>query len=191
MLVDCDGVLLNWESPFDEYVRKKYGVSMVDSGEYYLTQRYGIDSQLADVMTKDFNQSSEFSDLPVLPGAVEALCDIHRRGVTIICVTSTVAGALTGDLRKKNLAKHFGSAIGEIHLLNVDQCKRAVLSQWRDSGHIWVEDLPKNAIVGAELGLRSILIDAPYNRGDYDLLRVYGDRHWDQIHTIAVKHYGI
>lgn len=191
ILVDCDGVLLNWESTFDEYVSRKYGVRMVDSSAYYLTSRYAIDDQLADVMTKDFNQSEEFANLPALPGAIEAICDLYSRGAEIICVTSTVAGSLTGELRLRNLSMHFGKAISKTHLLNVDQCKRGVLSRWTNTGFIWVEDLPRNALVGKELGLRSILVDAPYNRGDYDLLRVSGDRHWDQIHTIALEHYGI
>lgn len=191
LLVDCDGVLLNWEKSFDDYVSRKYGLTIVDEAAYYLTSRYNIDGQLADVVTKDFNQSEEFANLPAFPGAIDAICDLRSRGTEIICVTSTVAGSRTGNLRLRNLSMHFGNAISETHLLNVDQCKREVLSKWANTGYIWVEDLPKNAIVGKELGLRSILVDAPYNRGDYDLLRVTGDRHWDQIHTIALEHYGI
>ena len=191
ILVDCDGVLLNWEKTFDEYVSRKYGVTIVDESEYYLTARYGISSQLADIMTNDFNQSETYGDLPAYPGAAEAIKDLHSRGSQIICVTSTVAGSMTGELRLRNLKKNFGRAIVETHLLNVDQCKRGVLTKWAGSGYLWVEDLPKNAIVGKELGLKSILVDAPYNRGNYDLIRVSGDRHWDQIHTIALSHYGI
>lgn len=41
--------------------------------------------------------------------------------------------------------------------------KPKYLEQYRDSGLLWVEDLPKNAMMGLELGLDPILIQSEWN----------------------------
>ena len=64
--------------------------------------------------------------------------------------------------------------------------KDNVLAEFHNTGLYWVEDKPKNALVGLNYGLKPLLIDHTYNR-DFkhpDIRRV---NNWKEIHQIIAR----
>ena len=56
------------------------------------------------------------------------------------------------------------------------------LSQWRGSGAIWVEDKWSNAILGADMGIRTFLMKQSYN-SNHDYKGVEKIDNWRQIYN--------
>jgi uncharacterized HAD superfamily protein len=70
------------------------------------------------------------------------------------------------------------------------KAKKPILEEYKDSRLYWVEDKVSNAIMGHELGLRSILVNHTYNLNYEEnplnkpqYLRV---NNWKQIYDIVV-----
>ena len=67
--------------------------------------------------------------------------------------------------REENLKREFGETVFErIECLDCGADKTEALKRYEDSEFIWVEDKPENAEVGAKLGLKSFLLNQPYNK---------------------------
>ena len=56
------------------------------------------------------------------------------------------------------------------------------LSQWRGSGAIWVEDKWSNAVLGADMGIRTFLMKQSYN-SNHDYKGVEKIDNWRQIYN--------
>ena len=72
MLVDCDGVVLNWEYAFDIFM-EEYGFKRVDGAEfiYDIGKRYGVEKSQGKKLIKQFNESAAIGFLPPLRDSVE------------------------------------------------------------------------------------------------------------------------
>jgi hypothetical protein len=67
-----------------------------------------------------------------------------------------------------NLAKLFGkTAFDKVVCLDTGADKDEALKPYKDTGCWWVEDKPENAMVGHNLGLRSVLIEHGHNMHFY------------------------
>jgi hypothetical protein len=86
----------------------------------------------------------------------------------------------TKNLRWINFKNIFGNtAFVDLICLDTGGDKDQALGEYKDSGMWWIEDKASNASLGADLGLKSILINHPHNQYHVDnrLLRVdtWGD----------------
>ena len=106
ILVDCDGVLTNWEYAFDIFMLE-YGFKKVPDANlvYDIGARYGLDKAQGKKLIKQFNESASIGFLPPLRDAVQYVTKLADEGWDFICITSLSTNKYAQKLRKMNLAK--------------------------------------------------------------------------------------
>jgi hypothetical protein len=105
-------------------------------------------------------------DVPVFRDARSGVAKLVEEGYKFHAITAMGLDPYAREARKINLERVFGyDTFVELTVTDIydPDSKRKTLEQYRDSGLYWIEDKPSNAELGAELGLRSIMIDHPYN----------------------------
>lgn len=167
ILVDCDGVLLDWETAFDTWMAGHgYKINPGGQDEYLMYRRYPIPREDARRLIKIFNESAAIGYLPPLRDAQWYVRRLHEEhGYVFHCITSLSRDPSAKKLREMNLAKLFGeTAFEKIICLGTGDDKDGVLGyDYKDTGCWWIEDKPENADVGHRLGLRSILMEHGHN----------------------------
>lgn len=171
ILVDCDGVLLNWEYAFAIWM-ESHGFESVPGGElnYDIGERYNISHEQGRKLIKMFNESAAIGFLPPLRDAMYYVKRLHEEhGYVFHCITSLSTDPNAQKLRKMNLDKLFGDTVFEkIVCLPTGADKHEALEPYRDSGCWWIEDKPENAEVGYAVGLKSLIIEHGHNMHYYN-----------------------
>jgi len=166
ILVDADGVLLNWEYAFDVWM-EQHGFKKIPGGDlnYDIGKRYGIDRDQGKKLIKMFNESAAIGFLPPLRDAMYYVKRLHEEfGYVFHCITSLSLDPNAGKLREMNLKKLFGdTAFERVVCLDTGADKDAALAHYKDTGCWWVEDKYDNAELGHNLGLRSLLMEHGHN----------------------------
>jgi len=170
ILVDADGVLLNWEYAFAIWM-EQHGFTKVPGSEfeYDIGRRYGIDKEQGRKLIKMFNESAAIGFLPPLRDAMYYVKRLHEEyGYVFHCITSLSLDSNAKKLREMNLNKLFGkTAFERVVCLDTGADKDHALAPYQDTGCYWIEDKPENAEVGHNLGLRSILMEHGHNMYHY------------------------
>jgi len=188
ILVDADGVLLNWEYAFSIWM-EQHGFEKVPGGDlnYDIGERYNISWDQGKKLIKMFNESASIGFLPPLRDAMYYVKRLHEEhGYVFHCITSLSSDVNAQRLREMNLSKLFGdTAFERIVCLETGADKNDALEPYRDSGCWWVEDKPENAEVGHNMGLRSILMEHGHNMNHYnkDIPVV---KNWKEVYDIVV-----
>lgn len=187
ILVDADGVLLNWEYAFDTWMsehghQKQEGYQF----KYDISKRYGIEKVVGKKLVKTFNESAAIGFLPPLRDAIHYVRKLHEEhGYIFHCITSLSLDRNAQRLRKMNLEKLFGETVfEEIVCLDTGADKDEALEKYRGSELVWVEDKVDNAEVGQRLGLKSIIVEHGHNMdytGDIPVVK-----NWREIYDIIV-----
>lgn len=184
ILVDADGVLLDWEYAFDVYLQT-HGFNKVEGGQfkYDIGKRYGIDREQGKKLIKIFNESAHIGFLPPLRDAMFYVKRLHEEhGYVFHCITSLSKDENPQELRRMNLRKLFGQTCFEKFVfLDTGADKDAALEPYRNSGYWWIEDKIVNAEVGHELGLNSLLMEHGHNM-DYENPAVPRVRNWKEVY---------
>lgn len=166
ILVDCDGVLCNWEYAFAVWMTQ-HGHDRLPGTEfeYDIGRRYGITKEQGRKLIKLFNESAAIGFLPPLRDAMHYVKRLHEEhGFVFHCITSLSLDPNAQKLREMNLTKLFGTTVFErIVCLDTGAAKDHVLTEYQDSGCWWIEDKSENADVGDRLGLRSMLMEHGHN----------------------------
>ena len=169
ILTDCDGVVMNWEYAFCCWLEQR-GYTQIENGnwEYDIAKRFGISRNEAIKHVITFNESAAMGFLPALRDAMYYVKRLHEEhGYVFRCITSLSLDKNAYKLRKMNLEKLFGkTAFEELVCLDTGADKDEALEPYRDSGLYWIEDKMTNAVLGQELGLKSILIEHGFNMND-------------------------
>jgi hypothetical protein len=166
ILVDADGVLLDWEFAFSIWMEEH---GFVKQGrhqfEYDIGTRYGIDRDQSFKLIKMFNESAAIGFLPPLRDAMYYVKRLHEEhGYVFHCITSLSTDVNAGRLREMNLRKLFGrTAFEGITCLATGADKHSALEPYTNSFLWWIEDKPENADLGYDLGLRSVLMEHGHN----------------------------
>ena len=185
ILTDCDGVILNWEKQFHRWMNDR-GYNVVKSGVYEIHDTYDIAQERAMKYVEEFNTSAYLIDLPPFKDALSGVATLKENGYKFIAITTVGGNYHTHYLRKINLENLFGKdTFVELHCLSESEGKKNTLERFKDSGLYWIEDLPKNAKLGADLGLRTLLIDHSYNK-DFNDDRIIRVRSWKDICNIII-----
>lgn len=184
ILVDADGVLLDWEYAFDVYLQT-HGFNKVEGGQfkYDIGKRYGIDREQGKKLIKIFNESAHIGFLPPLRDAMFYVKRLHEEhGYVFHCITSLSKDENPQELRKMNLRKLFGAtAFEKFVFLDTGADKDAALEPYRNSGYWWIEDKIVNAEVGHELGLNSLIMEHGHNM-DYENPAIPRVRNWKEVY---------
>jgi hypothetical protein len=89
-------------------------------------------------------------------------------------------------LREQNLREVFGDVFDFVLCIDTGADKDEALLPYKGSGMWWIEDKPENAQLGADFGLRTLLVRHPHNANfHYDGVKVVDN--WAQIYTTIVS----
>jgi FMN phosphatase YigB (HAD superfamily) len=184
ILTDCDGVLLNWEGAFTNWMSMRgYKVDDNNRREYHMGKRYGISSEEKDRTVRAFNESAWMKYLNPLRDAVYYVDLLHRKhGYTFHMCTSLTTDEYAQKLRIENIERLFGkTAFTKYIFCDTGADKDEALKPYRDSGYLWVEDKVENAELGLQMGLDSVLISHPWNiNHNNDHIPKY--RYWKELY---------
>jgi hypothetical protein len=188
ILVDGDGVILDWEYAFDIYLQT-HGFNKVEGGEfkYNIGKRYGIDPEQGKKLVKIFNESAAIGFLPPMRDSmfyVKKLAEEH--GYRFHLISSLSKDENAQELRKMNIRKLFGEyAFEKFIFLDTGADKDEALAPYRDTGYYWVEDKIVNAEVGYAMGLKSLLLEHGHSI-DYNNPNIPKLKNWREIYEIIV-----
>ena len=189
ILVDADGVLLDWEWAFNVWMQEQ-GFERVKGYQfvYDMGDRYGISKDQCKKLVKIFNNSAHIGFLPALRDAMFYIKRLHEEhGYCFHCITSLSEDANAGKLRKMNLRKLFGrTAFEEFVILDTGANKDEALAEYKDTGLWWIEDKPENALAGLNVGLKPLLMEHGHNMSfkHPDVLRV---KNWKMIYDLVTS----
>lgn len=186
ILVDCDGVLLDWEYSFDQWM-KRHGYEIAVDGPYQMKEKYGMPEKDIKRLIRMFNESATIRKLPPLRDAIKYVKKLHEEhGYIFHCVTSLSNDQYAQHLRTKNLIEMFGPSVFEKYTyLDTGADKDEALAEYKDTQCYWVEDKIKNAEVGYDLGLRSLLVKHTHNE-DYCNSKIPVLKNWKEIYNTIV-----
>jgi hypothetical protein len=187
ILVDCDGVILDWEYAFDVYMQQ-HGFNRVEGGglKYSIGARYDISNEQGKRLIKIFNESAHIGFLPPLRDAMYYVKRLHEEhGYVFHAITSLSQDPNACELRTMNLRKLFGkTAFEKFVYLDTGADKDAALEPYQGTGCFWIEDKIVNCQVGRDLGLKSLLMEHGHNM-DYTDPEIPRVRNWREIYEIV------
>lgn len=166
ILTDVDGVLLDWETAFEEYaIARGYAFNENKRIVYSMGVQLGITDEEARKLITNFNHSVEFGNIKPWRDSVEYIKRFKDEGWRFVAITTAGEHPYTWPLRKANLDAVFGTdAIDELYVLPLNGDKGIELVKYKDSGLFWIEDKPSNAVLGYQYGLNPLLMDTFHNR---------------------------
>jgi FMN phosphatase YigB (HAD superfamily) len=166
ILVDCDGVLLDWEWAFNIWMTERGYVQRPNAKDYYKIsdQFENLSAPEAKKFTRLFNESAAIGFLPPLRDSVYWVKRLNEEfGYRFICITSLSTDKNAQKLRRMNLEKYYGNVFDDVICLETGSDKHEALDAFKGTGYWWIEDKPENADVGYERGLKSVLIEHGHN----------------------------
>lgn len=165
VLLDSDGVLLNWEQGLQTWMAQEHphlsNPSHYDEHAFELSLRYNISRELGNQLVWDFHNHVEFTRLHPLPRSQQAISKLSQR-FHLVVITACGVDQQIQEYRKQNLINCFGDVFEKIICVNRSVDKAVFLKSYPSS--YWVEDHATNANMGSDLGHLSFLVDAPYNQ---------------------------
>jgi hypothetical protein len=180
ILTDADGVILNWETHFHSWMDAR-GYNKVKNGIYDINEQYDVSLKESKRLVIEFNNSAWIGSCPALRDARSGIATLYEHGYNFVCITSLSLDPYAKELRWQNLRRLFGSeAFIDLVCLDTGADKDAALEPYRNSGLQWLEDKPENAVLGADLGLNTIIVDHSYNR-ELDDPRIRRAANWKDI----------
>ena len=186
ILTDCDGVILDWEYAFDQWM-KRHNYIKHNAGDYKIHVNYNLDEKETKRLVRMFNESAWIRKLPPLRDAMYYVRKLHvEHGYVFHAITSLSNDQYAQHLRTKNLRELFGDTVFEKYVyLDTGADKDEVLAEYANTKCWWVEDKPENADCGIKFGLNSILVDHAHNQ-DYagSAIRV---TNWKEIYEHIVN----
>jgi uncharacterized HAD superfamily protein len=185
ILTDVDGVLLEWENHFANWMLAK-GYQQKPGKEkiYSMDKRYGLTTKKKEELIKEFNNSAWMSTQTPLPESQTWVKLLHAEGWTFIPITSQTKDIPAQELRKRRLQELFGGTVFEnFFILDTGEDKDSALAEFHGTGLWWVEDKPENALLGLEYGLRPLLMDQKYNC-KFKHPKIKRVSNWREIRTI-------
>ena len=166
ILVDCDGVLMNWEYAMNCWMQQRgFEIKPDFDNSYDIGERYGLNKTKSKELVRDFNSSAAMGFLPPLRDAIHYVRKLHEQhGYIFHMITSLSLDEHAQRLRRMNTEKLFGeTAFSGYTFLDTGADKNDALDKYRDSGMTWIEDKIENALVGEEAGLDCLLMEHGHN----------------------------
>jgi FMN phosphatase YigB (HAD superfamily) len=186
---------VDWNSEFNEFMCELGFPQLPNTdSEYSLAVRHGIDADFAHSLVREFNESSRIAKLKPFADSVEYVTKLADLGFKFIVVTSISDAPQAHYFRSRNLKNIFGNVFKEIHCIEMGASKANILSSnWLDTGYFWIEDHMRQAEAGHEAGLKTVLINHPYNSHyTTDLFpTVSYTSPWKEIYEMVCKEYNL
>ena len=167
IITDCDGVLLDWCYAYDIWMSEQGYQRQPDTDHSFnQTVRYGISEEDMIDTIKSFNESGSVGYLPAFKDSVQYVTRLAEEGWRFDVVSSLHIDKYAQTLRKKNLTHLFGDVFDKIDAsLSFTGGKGDYLAEhYGNTGYWWIEDSVSHAVSGQDAGLKSIIMDHPYNK---------------------------
>lgn len=161
LIHDIDDTILLCADAMQHYFATEHGL-ITDQrlrDHHDIPKLFSIDVPTTLDLIAQFQRSSHLVRMAPEACALTVLPDLYRAGYRFIAISASLRE--TSERRKQHLEATFGIPWEAVHCIGLTLCKREALEAY-PSG-VWVDDLPRHAVAGAELGHRSFLIDRPYN----------------------------
>ena len=180
ILTDCDGVLLDWDLAFEQWMLNQgYPKHVKDT--YDTGIAYQIERSDQRRLVKTFNESAWMGFMEPFRDAVNGVQRLVDNGYKFHCITSMTVETKATELRKYNLEKVFGKDVfTEYVFLNIGKDKDEALAPYEGTEYYWLEDKPKNAECGLQFGLKPILIEHEHNK-NYKNENIMLLKNWEEI----------
>lgn len=190
IITDCDGVLLNWEYAFNEWMEFNGYKPVNNYKQYYqIKEQYDLPSNnFGHKLIKEFNASAAIGFIPAHRDAQYFVKKLHEQfGYRFVVVTSLSTNPYAQELRKRNLVKLFGDAFEEYIFLDTGADKNDVLREVfvKYGKRWWIEDKPENVDVGIDMGFDGLLVEHRHNLDYKGKAIVVKD--WQEICNIITK----
>lgn len=192
ILTDVDGVLLDWEYTFSNWLQTKgnYQEITAHHTDYGIHNKYGGDKAEFKKLVREFNNSAWIGFLPAFRDAVGSVEAIRKEfGYTFHVITSLSEDEYACHLRTMNLERLFGKDTFTRYIyLDTGADKDEALKDYAGTGCIWVEDKPENAQEGLKHGLCSVLMQHKHtSNASTDGINIVDD--WRGVYHIANMFY--
>jgi FMN phosphatase YigB (HAD superfamily) len=194
ILTDCDEVLFDWATPFEEWVRQTYPEHRDAAGclqDFWHVEAWlGCELEASREMIRIFNSDPQYwTCFAPLPGVVENVHKLYSEDYRFVAITACATDRDTWDGRWKNLNDVFGYGVFDtLHCVGLAEPKKEHLARYQPT--YWVEDKMKHASAGADVGHTSFLINYKHNE-KYRDDRVQRVDSWDEIYQhIKLKENG-
>ena len=166
VILDCDGVLLDFTAGIRPFARLRYGLDLHPDGpsDFDMRAWTGLDRDGVRDLVNAFNSGEDtgFDALPPMPGAVEGVRRLLVAGYRLQVLSSADAGGASVRSRLRNLDAVFGDVFEEVTLIGLGASKRDLLARFAPCD--WVDDHVPNAIAGVQAGHRAHVIRQSHNR---------------------------
>lgn len=167
IILDCDGVLLDWAYAFDVWMGEHGHKRLKNTDQYYGQDlRYGISMEESIRYIQDFNESGCVGFIPAYKDSVEYVTKLNKLGYRFEVISCLAQDKYSQKLREKNLRHLFGDVFDFIDCsLSFTGGKYDYLKNKYDgNNYMWIEDSISHADSGQRVGLRSVLMDHSYNQ---------------------------
>jgi beta-phosphoglucomutase-like phosphatase (HAD superfamily) len=187
VLVDCDGVLVDWQYSFDSWMKEHGYTAIAGIESYDLDEVYGVSRPEMKALVRNFNESAAICCIPPLRDAVKYVRKMHEElGCIFHCITSLGLNQFAVKLRQENIENLFGkTAFEKIICLDTGADKDDALLPYIDSGCLWVEDKISNAELGSRMGLTAVLMEHEYSK-DYQNDDIVKVKTWKEIYELMI-----
>ena len=190
ILTDIDGVVLDWEEGFSVWMEHHGHDTVEGFKEFYgIHDRYGIRKEASKKLVEQFNSSAAIGFLPPLRDAQYYIKMLHEKHkFQFVAVTSLSNDPYAQKLRERNLAKLFGDNVFlDVICLDcgADKDEKLIELSEKYEGCYWIEDKVENALVGADIGYDTLLMEHKYNmtaKGEFEIVK-----NWEMIYEKVVR----
>ena len=186
IIVDCDGVLLDWCYAFDVWMSEQgYNKIPNRQSSYDQSYRYRIPKEQANRQIRNFNESGCVGFIPAYKDSVEYVNKLYDIGWRFEVISCLDRDKYAQGLRENNLLHLFGNVFDFIDCsLDYTYGKYDYLFQrYNGKNHYWIEDSISHANSGKEIGLRSVIMDHEYNK-EWKGLRV---KNWKDVYWMVTN----
>ena len=170
ILSDVDGCILDWSDQFHRWMAYKgHQRQEPDMPVYYQETQYGLSRMEARRQVSEFLGAAWMMGWPAYKDARQGVARLVEAGYRFHAITAIDDDPYVTQLRMMNLQDLFGKdAFVELTCVGFDADKTHALEPYRDSGFYWCEDKIENAVLGADMGLNSILLEHLYSKDFQD-----------------------
>lgn len=184
ILTDVDDTILSFSEAFQRWAREQgHAITQCIHEAGTVEGALGLSIPDAHEIIMEFLISDAFGKIEPEPCALEILPQLHRDGYRFVAITACDPNPLTVALRERNLRDAFGFAFEDVIAVGFTGGEGKGPSLRRYQPTIWVEDNFNHAVLGADIGHNSLLINRSANHGMSDSrLRRVGN--WHEIATL-------
>ncbi len=183
ILTDIDGVVFDWHTAFVKWMHLQgYSSTGVIHHDAEIHNEFGISLQEATIKREEFNASMACSVLEPMRESQQWIKKLHEEGYHFIAITSLSDKPIAQYYRYLNLEDYFDTDVFvDVRCLPAGAPKIDALSDFEDSGLIYIDDRISNLEDALAVGLNPIMMKHAYNI-HYSNKKVHQVANWNDIY---------